>query len=673
LGFVPSSKSFLFLEMATNTIDTITSILTQKELYAFCSTFNIPADLRPEFPGPNDTIKDSSEGKIGINTHCIEFANFRILLSKFLLCVFQYYQINFSKLPVLAATKISRFEIMCRVLGSAPTVGTFRRFYFNSISNGWLSFSKRSSTRCFSKNLDSLKNWNNHFFWIDASVCPIFVPWYNDVSVKRDPLPSDDVVDLPLVDELNENRTLIRTYPEVFLSIIGLSRTFVDTDIRHTLIGCDKNGLIDFVKSADVFKVKTIQLVDHTIIDESREVGGKKKRKVGFSAGPPPLKKARAGGIAILEPNPTTAGKTLAALKTLGIQGQHDVGFGSASHPTKDFVSTSVTVTPERECHDESGLTQDGNVRTRPASDHFVVLTSNSEPMDVDATISSKVISPIQYMHIKAEVAVVGPCESDACKKQNGKMNNEGSKMIKKLKDETLLRRKMKTRDEKLEKVEAELRRARVLIRDVVGTNHSRSSSSFDDPDYVLTGSIYRNPEMFHTSYLLMEKLFKVYIYQEGEPPLFHTGPTVDIYSMEGVFLNFIENDPNYRISDPDQAHVYFLPFSVAMILNNLFDPVIRDKAVLGRVIGDYLKHYVLPFSDVLNWDAFSVPVSVSEIPNLKKILLDISDDQYKRLQENVKNVQRHFLVNYPVKRYDVYHMILHSLWLRRLNLQIYG
>lgn len=84
-------------------------------------------------------------------------------------------------------------------------------------------------------------------------------------------------------------------------------------------------------------------------------------------------------------------------------------------------------------------------------------------------------------------------------------------------------------------------------------------------------------------------------------------------------------------------------------------------------------QHYVLPFSDVLNWDAFSVQVSVSEIPNLKKILLGISDDKYRRLQENVKRVQQHFLVNHPAKRYDVYHMILHSLWLRRLNLQIYG
>lgn len=86
-----------------------------------------------------------------------------------------------------------------------------------------------------------------------------------------------------------------------------------------------------------------------------------------------------------------------------------------------------------------------------------------------------------------------------------------------------------------------------------------------------------------------MEKLFKVYIYEEGEPPLFHKGPTFDIYSMEGVFLNLIEKDPNFQVSDPNRAHVYFLPFSVTMILNYLFDPIIRDKAVLERVIGDYV------------------------------------------------------------------------------------
>ncbi|KAI3804884.1 hypothetical protein L1987_26750 [Smallanthus sonchifolius] len=179
-------------------------------------------------------------------------------------------------------------------------------------------------------------------------------------------------------------------------------------------------------------------------------------------------------------------------------------------------------------------------------------------------------------------------CDSDSCKKQNGKMNNEVSKLIKELKDETLLRRNKK-RDKKLEQVEFELAGARVSIRDAGRTRNSSSSPGLYDPDYVPNGNIYRNPYLFHRSYLLMDKLFKVYIYEEGEPPLFHRGPTFDIYSMEGVFLNLIEKDTNFRISDPDRAHAYFLPFSVTMIINYLFDPIIRDKAVLERVIGDYV------------------------------------------------------------------------------------
>lgn len=39
--------------------------------------------------------------------------------------------------------------------------------------------------------------------------------------------------------------------------------------------------------------------------------------------------------------------------------------------------------------------------------------------------------------------------------------------------------------------------------------------------------------------------------------------------------------------------------------------------------------HYVPPFSDVLNWDAFSIQVPLREIPNLKKILTAIPEDRY--------------------------------------------
>lgn len=83
--------------------------------------------------------------------------------------------------------------------------------------------------------------------------------------------------------------------------------------------------------------------------------------------------------------------------------------------------------------------------------------------------------------------------------------------------------------------------------------------------------------------------------------------------------------------------------------------------------------HYVVPFSDVLNWKYFSVEIPVKDIPNMKKILTGISQRQYIRLQRRGKQVRRHFEVNLPPKRYDVFHMILHSVWLRRLNVRVHG
>jgi len=82
-------------------------------------------------------------------------------------------------------------------------------------------------------------------------------------------------------------------------------------------------------------------------------------------------------------------------------------------------------------------------------------------------------------------------------------------------------------------------------------------------------------------------------------------------------------------------------------------------------------EHYVLPFSDVLNWASFSVQIPLSQIPNLKTILQSIPVNKYVQMQKRVKQVQRHFAINQPPKSYDLFHMILHSIWLRRLNIQI--
>lgn len=80
---------------------------------------------------------------------------------------------------------------------------------------------------------------------------------------------------------------------------------------------------------------------------------------------------------------------------------------------------------------------------------------------------------------------------------------------------------------------------------------------------------------------------------------------------------------------------------------------------------------YVTPFGDVLNWKSFSVEIAVKDIPNLKKILVGISERQYIRMQNRGKQVRRHFEVHSPPKKFDVFHMILHSIWLRRLNIRV--
>ncbi|CAN1127882.1 Probable glycosyltransferase At5g03795 [Linum perenne] len=386
----------------------------------------------------------------------------------------------------------------------------------------------------------------------------------------------------------------------------------------------------------------------------------------------------------------------------------------------------------------------------------------------------------------------------------------------------------------KLEKAEANLARVRSSIRAAARINNS----TYPDPDYTPKGAIYRNPNAFHKSYLEMEKVFKIYVYKEGDPPIFHDGPCRSIYSSEGRFIHEMEKGATasnvYVTEDPEEALVYFLPFSVVRMVQYLYDDGARDTDGIGRAVVDYVNvvsdkypfwnrslgadhfmlschdwgpratsyspqlynnsirvlcnantsegfnpskdasfpeihlrtgeitgliggpspsqrsilaffagrlhghirkllldqwkdkldpdvqvfdtlppgvsyqsklrnskfclcpsgyevasprvveaiyaecvpvlisdGYVPPFSDVLNWKAFSVKIKVKDIDRIKEILMGISEEQYLKMQRRVKQVQRHFVANGPPKRYDVFHMTVHSIWLRRLNIRI--
>ncbi|XP_041008164.1 probable glycosyltransferase At3g07620 [Juglans microcarpa x Juglans regia] len=346
-----------------------------------------------------------------------------------------------------------------------------------------------------------------------------------------------------------------------------------------------------------------------------------------------------------------------------------------------------------------------------------------------------------------------------------------------------------------------------------------------------LYASVFRNVSMFIRSYELMEHTLKIYIYREGEKPIYHQPVLKGIYASEGWFMKLMEGNKKFAVRDPKKAHLFYLPFSSQMLrielsakniqskkdlekylkryveliagkyrfwnrtrgadhflvachdwasrvttqlmgncirslcnanvangfkigkdttlpvtyIRSVEDPLkdmggrppsrrhilaffagsmhgyVRpillqywenkepDMKIFGpmprdiegkKIYREYMKNskycicargyevhtprvveaisyecvpviisdnYVPPFFEVLNWEAFSVFIQEKDIPNLRKILLSIPEEKYLAMQSRVKMVQRHFLWHKNPVRYDLYHMVLHSIWYNRL------
>ncbi|GJV72695.1 hypothetical protein Tco_1492690 [Tanacetum coccineum] len=275
--------------------------------------------------------------------------------------------------------------------------------------------------------VDLYKTGTTVFFSIDASVFPLSTSWFSGTSVVKDPLPVDEAVDLPCVELLNENRTIIRMYSEIFLCLVGLSHSFTKTEYPHVLLLMMRveMGLLDFVNSMDPFKVKTgertlaenevpfltetrdrvispspqpISLVDHTIRDELNVNVGKRKKIVAFVFGSPPVKKAQTEGVIISDSWPSTAGKSPTAMRRhIRKSGQANTGYGSAAPITEDATFSSVTHTPKH-------ASEDDNVRTHPPSDRFVVLSLGSA--DTGSPTSPQVVPPVSSAQVVVSVPV---------------------------------------------------------------------------------------------------------------------------------------------------------------------------------------------------------------------------------------------------------------------------
>ncbi|GKA87186.1 hypothetical protein Tco_0808897, partial [Tanacetum coccineum] len=211
-----------------SSITDIKSTLTLKALKNFCDTYYIPDEVHPQIPTPNQTIHEMPASKIGVYTRFFEYANFRLPLSTFLVNVLKHYRIHISQLSVISAAKVSHFEILCCIYGFEPTVELFRCFYMNSKNKGWVSFGKLpgNTATCYTKPLDSLKNWNDRFFWVDAFACPASFPWNVSTTVSKDPFPKSSQYNAEHYATLVAYPAPFHKYPEPFLCLVGISRYY---------------------------------------------------------------------------------------------------------------------------------------------------------------------------------------------------------------------------------------------------------------------------------------------------------------------------------------------------------------------------------------------------------------------------------------------------------------
>ncbi|GJX92007.1 hypothetical protein Tco_0345333 [Tanacetum coccineum] len=220
VGFLPMSKSIsksrlLYNEM-TNNFNHFRTICQQTWSNHTSSAFPNPTAKSMEvlikillMPLSDKTILDSHcfihELKREMNDD-LEYVNSlekeldeleSELYTRIMLCSRYLKDVNAStkkpKLSIIAAVKVSHFEILCRVHGFVPTV-------------------------------------------VDAFVFPLSVPWHNDKPLRKDPHPTPADFNVDVCNYLVDNPAPFRKLPEPFLCFVGISRYYnLDENCYPTL------------------------------------------------------------------------------------------------------------------------------------------------------------------------------------------------------------------------------------------------------------------------------------------------------------------------------------------------------------------------------------------------------------------------------------------------------
>ncbi|KAK8913639.1 putative glycosyltransferase [Platanthera zijinensis] len=107
--------------------------------------------------------------------------------------------------------------------------------------------------------------------------------------------------------------------------------------------------------------------------------------------------------------------------------------------------------------------------------------------------------------------------------------------------------------------------------------------------DEELYGPAFWNISEFRKSYELMERVLKIYVYKEGNKPVFHQPLLRGIYASEGWFMKLLQSDKHFVVRDHKKANLFYIPFSSRLLQLSLYD---RSSHSHENLI-QHLKNYV--------------------------------------------------------------------------------
>lgn len=95
-------------------------------------------------------------------------------------------------------------------------------------------------------------------------------------------------------------------------------------------------------------------------------------------------------------------------------------------------------------------------------------------------------------------------------------------------------------------------------------------------------------PLSIFRSYELMDRTLKVYVYRDGNKPIFHQPILKGLYASEGWFMKLMEGNKHFVVKDPRNAYLFYMPFSSRMLEYALYVRNSHNRTNLRQ----YLKNY---------------------------------------------------------------------------------